>query len=225
MEHKKKFLIIGNLNAITYKEFFPLLRDNKVWMGSTYFNGGAAYFVAPKELYDPAKMYNPKNAYLKDGLFYWRVNGVRWFTNLDHKKRHEKLILWKKYTPEEYPHYDNYDAINIDKVDKIPCDYYGIMGVPISFMDKYCPDQFEILGATQRGCHDAVPDTKKYDDYKEINYKTGKPTGSSGSKTNENTNLKMNDGKKNYFINASGDIIQSTYQRIFIRRKQVNDVY
>ena len=127
MEHDKKFLIIGNLNAITYKEFFPLLRDNKVWMGSTYFNGGAAYFVAPKELYDPSKMYNSKNAYLKDGLFYWRVNGVRWYTNLEHTKRHEKLVLWKNYTAEEYPKYDNYDAINIEQVDNIPCDYDGII--------------------------------------------------------------------------------------------------
>ena len=145
MEHEKKFLIIGNINAITYKEFFPLLRDNKVWMGSTYFDGGAAYFVAPKELYDPSKMYNPKNAYLKDGLFYWRVNGVRWFTNLDHAKRHEKLILWKSYTSEEYPKYDNYDAINVDNCKNIPADYDGVMGVPISFLDKYNPDQFEIV--------------------------------------------------------------------------------
>ena len=93
------------------------------------------------------------------------------------------------------------------------------MGVPISFLDKYCPEQFEILGATQRGCHDAVPDTKKYDDYWECK-PNGERTGSSGGKTNENANLLQNDGKKNYFINSEGRIIQSAYQRIFIRHKQ-----
>ena len=92
------------------------------------------------------------------------------------------------------------------------------MGVPISFLDKYCPEQFEILGATQRGCHDAVPDTRKYDDYWECR-PNGEKTGASGGKTNENANLLQNDGKKNYFINAEGRIVQSTYQRIFIRHK------
>lgn len=151
VEHDKKFIIVGNINAITYKEVFPLLRENKVWMGSTYFSGGAAYFIAPAELYDPEKMSNPKNAYMKDGLFYWRVNGVRWFTNLDHSKRHEKIILWKHYTPEEYPHYDNYEAIDVSKVSDIPSDYDGEMGVPISFLDKYNPDQFEIIGEANHG--------------------------------------------------------------------------
>jgi hypothetical protein len=93
------------------------------------------------------------------------------------------------------------------------------MGVPISFLDKYNPDQFEILGATQRGCHDEVPDTKKYDDYWEVR-QDGKKTGSSGGKTNENANLVGNDGKKNYFINKEGRVVQSAYQRIFIRHKK-----
>ena len=124
MEHEKKFLIIGNKNAITYKEFFPLLKDNEVWIG----------YESPSEFDTP------------NGLSK-KVQGLcRWFTNLDIQKRHEKLILWKKYTPEEYPRYDNYDAINVDKVSEIPCDYDGVMGVPVTFMDKYNPDQFEILG-------------------------------------------------------------------------------
>jgi hypothetical protein len=93
------------------------------------------------------------------------------------------------------------------------------MGVPISFLDKYCPEQFEILGATQRGFHDEIPDTKKYDDYWEVR-PDGNPTGSSGGKTNENANLAGNDGKKNYFINKEGRVIQSAYQRIFIKAKQ-----
>ena len=125
----------------------------------------------------------------------------------------------KYSTKKPFKKYDNYNAIEISLVKNIPSDYVGVMGVPISFLDKYNPDQFEILGATQRGCHDEVPDTKKYDDYWEVR-QNGKKTGSSGGKTNENANLVGNDGKKNYFINNEGRIIQSAYQRIFIRHKK-----
>lgn len=127
MEHEKKFLIIGNKNAITYKEFFPLLKDNKVWIGCT----------------------NVKEFLQPDGSIK-KFGNIGWFTNLDVAKRHEKLILWKKYTPEEYPKYDNYDAINVDKVSEIPCNYDGVMGVPITFLDSYNPEQFEILGYTAK---------------------------------------------------------------------------
>lgn len=124
MEYDKRFLIIGNKNAITYKEFFPLLKENKVWIG----------YNSPAEFITP------------DGVTK-KINGLtRWFTNLDITKRHEKLILWKNYTPEEYPTYDNYNAINVDKVAEIPCNYDGVMGVPITFLDKYNPEQFEIVG-------------------------------------------------------------------------------
>lgn len=123
MEHEKKFLIIGNKNAITYKEFFPLLKDDEVWIGCT----------------------NVKEFLQPDGSIK-KFGNIGWFTNLDVAKRHEKLILWKKYTPEEYPKYDNYDAINVNKVSEIPCDYDGVIGVPITFLDKYNPDQFEIIG-------------------------------------------------------------------------------
>ena len=196
MEHEKEFLIIGNKNSITYKEFFPLLKDNKVWIG----------YESPAEFGTP------------EGITK-KINGLsRWFTNLDIKKRHEKLILWKIYTPEEFPTYDNYDAINVDKVSDIPCDYDGVMGVPITFLDKYNPEQFEIIGMTQRGCHDEALELKKYDDYWEMK-PDGTKTGSSGGKTNGNPNLAHNDGKHNYFINAEGHIVQSCYQRIFIRKK------
>lgn len=123
MEHKKKFLIIGNKNAITYKEFFPLLKDDEVWIGCT----------------------NVKEFLQPDGSIK-KFGNIGWFTNLDVAKRHEKLILWKQYTPEEYPKYDNYDAINVDKVSEIPVDYDGVMGVPITFLDKYNSEQFEIIG-------------------------------------------------------------------------------
>ena len=145
MQYGKKFLIIGNLNAVTYKEIFPLIKENKVWMGATCFNGGATHFIAPSELYDAEKMSNPKNAYFENGKFMWRVNGVRWFTNISHTKRNTPLDLYKKYSADEYPKYDNYDAIEVSKVTDIPMDYEGVMGVPITFLDKYCPTQFEII--------------------------------------------------------------------------------
>ena len=175
IEYEKKFIIIGNLNALSYKEIFPLLRDNKVWMGQTYFQGGAAYFIGKKELYDENKMSSSKNAFVKDGKLYWRVNGVRWFTNLDNENRNEKIVLYKKYTPAEYKKYVNFDAINVNKVNEIPCDFSGYMGVPISFMDKYSPYQFNILGlgisnsGIEMGVKPYKPEDKKY--RKEVQHK------------------------------------------------------
>lgn len=197
MEHKKKFIIIGSKNAITYKEFFPLLKNNKMWLGSN----------------NPA----PKEFMQRDGTIK-KFGNIGWYTNLDLKKCHEELTLVNRYTPDEYPHYDNYDAIEVNKVANIPYDYDGVMGVPITFLDKYNPEQFEIIGLTQRGCHDEALETKKYDDYWEMR-QDGTRTGSSGSKTNGNPNLAMNDGKNNYFINSDGYIVQSRYQRILIRNK------
>lgn len=140
MEHEKKFLIIGNRNALTYKEIFPLIRNNELWLGNGFQNGNA-YFNIPKN--SDTSIY-AKGVYDEEtGLVKFR-NCV-WFTNMDLAKRHEKIILWKNYTPEEFPKYDNYDAINVSKVSDIPCDYDGVMGVPITFLDKYNPDQFEIV--------------------------------------------------------------------------------
>ena len=135
----KKFIIIGNQNAITYKEIFPLLKGNKMWLGYG-FNGGNAYFKVLKENGENyvSGVYNDKTGLVK-------FRNCVWFTNIDIKKRHEELILYKKYSPNEYPRYDNFDAINVDKVVDIPCDYEGYMGVPITFLDKYNPEQFEIV--------------------------------------------------------------------------------
>ena len=135
VEYDKKFLIIGHQNAITYKEVFPLIKEDKIWLGYG-FKGGAAHFFSPYE--DIATASDHK----KDMI---RVSGVNWFTNLDHKKRHEMLDLVCRYSPEEYPKYDNYDAINVDRTSDIPYDYDGVMGVPITFLDKYNPEQFEIV--------------------------------------------------------------------------------
>ncbi len=134
-EYKKKFLIVGHQNAITYKEVFPAIKENKMWLGFG-FKGGAGHFISKYE--DIASAGDHKKGMI-------RVSGVTWFTNLDIDKRHEELILYKHYTPEEYPKYDNYDAINVNKTSDIPCDYDGVMGVPITFLDKYNPEQFEII--------------------------------------------------------------------------------
>lgn len=184
MEHEKKFLIIGNKNAITYKEFFPLLKDDEVWIGCN----------------SPAEFSTP------DGMTK-KLNGLtRWFTNLDVAKRHEKLILWKNYTPEEYPKYDNYDAINVNKVSEIPCDYDGVMGVPVTFMDKYNPEQFEIVGLLQSSTNEqaGIPNLRYYNDFKEMRQDMSF-TGASGGKANGNPVIK--------------EYVHSLYARIVIRRK------
>ena len=140
VNYNKKFIIIGHQNAIGYKETFKLIRDNKIWLGYG-FSGSAAHFIN-KHYEDYASAGDHK-----DGMI--RVSGVAWFTNLDTTKRHDDLILCKMYygNESEYPKYDNYDAINVDKTKDIPMDYEGVMGVPITFMDKFNPEQFEIIGA------------------------------------------------------------------------------
>lgn len=138
-EYDKKFIILGNQNAITYKDIFKLIKENKIWLGASIHNGDREFRVP--NTYNLAKVCR----FDEQGNKYIRVRGPRWWTNLDYKLRHEELILYKKYTPEEYPKYDNYNAINVDKTADIPCDYNGVMGVPITFLDKYNPEQFEIL--------------------------------------------------------------------------------
>ena len=130
VHYDKKFLVIGNKNAIANKEIFPLIKENKLWLG----------------------YYCPNEFRLPNGDTTKKVNGLcRWFTNLDIKKRHEDLILYKKYTAEEFPKYDNYDAIEVSKTSDIPMDYDGIIGVPITFLDKFNPSQFEIVGDACNG--------------------------------------------------------------------------
>ena len=137
IHYDKKFLIVGHQNAISYKEIFKLLKDDKLWLGYG-FKGGAGHFIN-KQYEDYATAGDHK-----EGMI--RVSGVHWFTNLDISKRHENLILHKQYSSEEYPTYENFNAININKTKDIPVDYIGYMGVPITFLDKYNPDQFEIIG-------------------------------------------------------------------------------
>ena len=156
IEHDKKFLIIGNQNAISYKEIFKLIKEDKVWLGPSIHSGDREFGVPD---------YYPLNAagtrVDEAGRKYIRVKGVRWFTNLDYEERHEDLILFSKYSPDEYPTYDNYDAIEVSKTNQIPIDYAGAMGVPITFLDKHNPDQFEILGITDRDNNSGLK-TKEY---------------------------------------------------------------
>jgi hypothetical protein len=143
MEYEKKFLIIGNQNNITYKEVFPLLMNNQVWLG---FKSGDMAFRVPEDYEARETRYWQDETGQK-----WRSLGnICWFTNLDHIKRHEELDLVCHYSSEEYPHYDNYNAIEVSHVQDIPSDYSGVMGVPVTFLDKYNPEQFEIVGLTER---------------------------------------------------------------------------
>ena len=159
VEYDKKFVIIGHQNAITYKEIFKLIKENKIWLGFG-FTGGAGHFINTQ--YENYATATDK----KEGMI--RVSGVHWFTNLDINKRHEDLILYKNYTPEEYPKYENFDAINVNITKDIPVDYSGAMGVPITFLDKYNPEQFEIIGlgisnsGLEVGVQSYKPEHKKY---------------------------------------------------------------
>ncbi|GAB6395528.1 MAG: putative adenine-specific methylase [Bacteroidales bacterium] len=142
IEYGKQFLIIGSQNAITYKEIFTLIKENKIWLGHGFAGGNAYFKVSASDNNYVAGVYDPQTGLVK-------FRNVRWFTNLDHAKRHEDLILYKNYTPEEYPKYDNYDAIEVSKTADIPMDYDGVMGVPITFLDKYNPEQFELVGSNR----------------------------------------------------------------------------
>lgn len=140
MEYEKKFIILGNTQAITYKEVFPFIKNNQLWLGCSTFNSGV-YFEVPND-YQYADTYKFDRE--RNGKKVMRVSSICWYTNIEHNKRHQPIDLYKKYS-NEYEKYDNYDAIEVSKVAEIPMDYDGVMGVPITFLDKYCPEQFEII--------------------------------------------------------------------------------
>ena len=157
IKHNKKFIILGNKNALTYKEIFPLIMQNKIWTGFTPWAGGMWFISDHEDYYDE----------IRDGVLMKNVASI-WFTNFDISKFREEIALYKKYSPEEYPRYDNYDAIEVSKTAEIPEDYFGVMGVPITFLDKYDPRQFEILGDSRYHDGKTVAD--------DINYVNGKLT-------------------------------------------------
>ena len=194
----KQFLIIGNINAVTYKEVFPLIKENRMWLGYSIHSGDREFRIP-----DDYPLEAAKYRIGEDGKKYIRVKGVRWYTNMDYVERHTDIDLWKKYSSDEYPTYENYDAINVDVTAEIPNDYFGVMGVPITFFDKYNPDQFDILGMCENmdlyGLKTKIYTTKECRDrYFELFGKKG-----------------------TYDLNAAGVVNgKKTYQRILIRRRQ-----
>ncbi len=205
VEANKKFIIIGNMNAITYKEIFPLIKNNKMWLGVSIHSGDREFGVP-----DTYPLTAAGWRIDEDGKKYIRVKGVRWFTNIDHGRRHEPLKLMTmaenfKHSKHkeirgntEYYHYDNYDAIEVPFTDAIPSDYESTMGVPISFLDKYCPEQFEIIGMAKRGAGDPALKTKVYTirDYKNYSDLNATP------------------------VIIENGVPRNTYPRILIRKKQ-----
>ncbi len=194
VKYSKKFVIIGNKNAITYKEIFTLIQENKLWVGNTPMSTDLLFDV-PEEF--AQGLISDK----KEGSGYKIINGVVkgraqaiWFTNLDISKRHENLILYKTYSPEEYPTYDNYDAIEVSKTKDIPKDYDGAMGVPITFLDKYNPDQFEIMGSSRT---------------------LGRPMSETAEKGT------YTQGGPRFYLDNGNGTYQRMYDRLVIRRRQV----
>lgn len=220
-EAKKQFIVIGSLNAIGWKEIFPIIKRNEMWLGNG-FSGGNAFFGLPK---------NSKTEYV-DGVL--QENGLVkfrnccWYTNIDHGRRHQKIQLMSmadniKFSKHKdiknigYQHYDNYDAIEVPYVDSIPSDYKEMMGVPISFLDKYNPEQFEIIGFSVASSNEDSLITKSYNDY--IGYKQdGTPTGRTGSTFGACPVIVKNDGKSVYY-EKDGIQVQATYARLFIKSR------
>lgn len=207
-KYDKKYIIIGNKSAINYKEIFPLLKDAKMVVGYNAGNG-TMHFATKHTDTGICEITNSVAAY--------------WYTNFDLDKTHEPLILTKNYKGNEvnYPKYDNYDAIDVSSLKDIPKDYDRMMGVPITFMNSYCPEQFEIIASSQTGCHPDSMVLKKYKDYK--GYKAdGTSNGRTGSTCGNNPMIAKNDGKHAYYMNDQGHTVQSTFGKLFIRRKKVS---
>jgi hypothetical protein len=210
IEYDKQFLIIGNQNAVTYGEIFPLIQDDKIWYGPSIRSGDREFGV-PADYPLTAASSRVDEA----GNKFIRIKGVRWFTNLDFPERHEDLILYRSYSPEEYPAYDNFDAIEVGKTKDIPMDYTGVMGVPITFLDKYNPGQFEIVGITTSTFRAA---SKTYPRQVQVsaNGKRKEVT-----KLNDAPALKVStppSGKTYYIVGDDYFILK--YHRILIRRKR-----
>jgi hypothetical protein len=209
VEHNKGFLILGDQNAATYKEIFKLVQENKLWFG--YDNGGTKWFRVPNDY----EIQTESRIKIENEAKYFSMGRIMWFTNLDTTKRHQMLTLYKKYTHQEYPTYDNYDAIEVPKYSEIPADYEGVMGVPITFLDKYNPAQFEIIGITKKlGFHLR---TKVYPKQVQVDV-NGKR--SIVSKLNDGATIKLSRPPvgKTYYIVDDEYFIQ-LYARILIKRE------
>ena len=213
-EHGKQFLILGNQNAITYSEIFKLIQENRLWLG--YDNGGVKWFQVPDD-YDHTT--SASRIRVEGGVRYLSMGNINWFTNLDTTKRHDTITLYRRYSADEYPRYDNYDAIEVSRYLDIPYDFEGAMGVPITFLDKYNPNQFEILGWTRgRDEFEAWP-TKRYENARQI-----KPDGteSSGGKVNTGPTLRVAQRPVKGTVYAADGVdgyLRQTYMRIIVRNR------
>jgi hypothetical protein len=218
IEADKKFVILGNMNAIKYKEVFPIIRDKKMWLGGGKNDGRNVWYEIPSDFTSFHKEENGKK--------YAFVAGTIWFTNLDHGRRHKPIPLMtekdviKFGTKKPFEKYDNFDAIEISFVKHIPSNYKGVMGVPISFLSKHSPDQFEIIGLSMKDGF-GLQSHKQYDNFKEIR-QDGSFTGSSGKKTNGNPMMKGKGTKGNYYIDENGECAYSLFDRLFIVSKNTN---
>lgn len=211
VDSNKKFLIIGNTNSLTYKDIFKLFKENKIKTGYTNFNVGM-FFVVPKD-------WEQFHHLDENGNKIARVSTSCWFTNLDVEKHKEFLTLYKKYNPKEYPKYDNYDAINVDKVSEIPTDYKGEIGVPITFLDKYNPEQFKIIALGIVGSINFKTNKKM-----EILDKNGKPTGKFTVNAKGTLYCSYNPqiNKVPSFKDVkTGELYSSIYARVIIKNKKV----
>ena len=210
IEYNKKFVIVGHQNAISYKEIFQLIKENKIWLGYG-FKGGAGHFI--NKFYEDYASASDR----KEGMI--RVSGVHWFTNLEIKKRQEDIILYRKYIEENYPKYDNFDAINIDVTKEIPMDYKGYMGVPITFMDKYNPEQFEIIALGIVGSIDFTCN-KKMEIFNKQGELTGKYTFNAKGTLYKKYNPKI-DKTPSFKDCKTGELYKSIYARIIIKNKRI----
>ena len=189
LQYDKKFLIIGNVNALKYKEIFPLIMSDRIWLGASIHSGDREFGVPDDYPLEAA------GCRIDDrGHKFIRVKGVRWYTNLEYSARHEKMPLYRTYSPEAFPKFVNYDAISVEKTADIPMDYDGLMGVPITFMDKYNPDQFEIVGMSLELADMSI-----------IRERLGR-----------------NDGGPTFCLERNGRL-ERLYDRIVIRHRRLND--
>lgn len=211
MEYEKSFIIIGNMNAITYKETFPLLKNGDMWLGQNY---GSMEFIIPSD--SPMKSGQRVD---EEGVKYQKFGNIAWYTNLDVPRLHERIILYREYNKEDYPSYDNYDAIEVGRVSDIPEGYEGVMGVPITFLTKFNPEQFKIVGLTSgRDEFESTP-TKRYENALQHN-RDGSTT--SGSKANTRATLLLDSEPEGIYYTAdnAGGPLRILYARILIQRRE-----
>lgn len=223
-EENKQFIIIGDIGKATYKDIFKLIKDGKMWLGRG-FEKDNAYFKVPE-----SNEHSYANGVFDENTSLVKFRNCCWYTNIEHGRRHEPIKLmtmeeniryskFKYIRDNGYIKYDNYDAIEVNYTDAIPSDYDGIMGVSSSFLKRFCPEQFEIIAATQTGCHPDDMILKTYKEYK--GYKqSGTPTGRTGSTCGHNPMIEKNDGIHDYYMNDEGRTVQSANGRILIRRKK-----